>query len=125
MYSAVRYIQRTTVYIYSSSGSSGSSIATTSQQYHKVHTQNYNDGFSQGQQSGVNIKGNNNHAAGHTADYWFGYKIGQEDGRAGVFDIGSSCDSAPNHNFEHCAAGYSEGYNSVCGNLNTRSNRAC
>jgi hypothetical protein len=61
----------------------------------------------------------------HTADYNFGYKIGQQDGRAGVFDIGSSCDSAPQHNFSHCSAGYTDGYKSICGSIAYRPNTAC
>jgi hypothetical protein len=61
----------------------------------------------------------------HTADYWFGYKIGQEDGRPGVFDIGSSCDHAPDHNFSNCSAGYTDGYKSICGTTYSRLGVAC
>ena len=45
-----------------------------------------------------------------TADYWYGYRIGQEDSRARVYDIGSSCDSVPNGDWSHCAAGYHDGF---------------
>jgi len=53
----------------------------------------------------------------HTADYLYGYKIGQTDAKqSGVFDVGDSCDG---HVFKNCSAGYSDGFKSVCGDTKT------
>lgn len=68
---------------------------------------------------------NFSHRSGHTADYWYGYRIGQEDGRSGVFDIGDSCNNTPEHNWSHCAAGYTDGYKSICGTTYSRVSVAC
>lgn len=57
-------------------------------------------------------------ANAHSNDYWFGYKAGQDDGKTAVFGIDDSCDYIPKyqpvHNYEQCAAGYYDGWNTTC-----------
>jgi hypothetical protein len=68
-----------------------------------------------------------NLAYAHTKDYWSGYKVGQLDGKNGIYDpAGSDRIYDPNNlQFQHWLQGYKDGYKSICGNLNSRMNPPC
>ncbi len=61
----------------------------------------------------------------HTQAYWDGYKVGQEDGKTGIYDPGSCCPGYNELQVKHWIQGYNDGYKSICGNLNSRMNPPC
>jgi len=92
------------------------------------HSANFCSGYTNGYDAAYNVNGKSQTIQGgpcsacsgssgsshHTADYNYGYSLGMKDANdAGIYDIGDSCNAAKV--WQHCAAGYHDGYNAACG----------